>query len=328
MRRSSNVVLLLTHSGDYFTIDRVIAALSKRGAQPFRFDTDLFPTEVQISSHLSNFGLSYHLQVNGQLLDTQQVRAVWMRRIWAPQFSPSLDLRYREACTRESFAALEGFLDSLEQANWIDPLPNITQAENKLKQLRLASSVGLAIPPTLVSNQPESVRQFFKILQNDGNNMIAKLLTPLSASMTGSGFFLYTSRVTDLSALESLCHSPMVFQAEIPKKRELRAIAVQDQLFVGALDASHYADKTVDWRSAEPDACVWQPAELPVPVSNRLRAVLAQLNLSFAAFDLIETPEGEYVFLEVNPTGEWGMLERDLNYPIADTIANALLNPV
>jgi hypothetical protein len=40
---------------------------------------------------------------------------------------------------------------------------------------------------------------------------------------------------------------------------------------------------------------------------------------------LICTPSGEYVFLEVNPGGEWGMLERDLRLPISEAIAEALL---
>lgn len=328
MQRSSDVILLLTHSGDYFTIDRVIAALLKRGVQPFRLDTDLFPTEVQISSQLSNSGFSYRLQQGDRSIESEQVRAVWMRRIWTPQLGPTLVPVFRDACMRESMAALAGFFDSLKQADWLDPLSYINQSENKLRQLRLAVSVGLPIPQTLVSNDPETVQQFFQRIQSSGGNIIAKLLTPLSTGMTGSSFFLYTSQVNDLSALESLRHSPMVFQAEVPKRRELRVIAVQNHLFVGALDARRYADKTMDWRCADPDDCVWQPAELPNAVSDCLRKLLKRLKLSFAAFDLIETPTGEYVFLEANPTGEWGMLERDLNYPIADAIADALVNPI
>jgi glutathione synthase/RimK-type ligase-like ATP-grasp enzyme len=57
---------------------------------------------------------------------------------------------------------------------------------------------------------------------------------------------------------------------------------------------------------------------------KQLQAMLVRLGLSFGAFDLIETPSGEYIFLEINPVGEWGMLERDLDYPIADTIAKLL----
>ncbi|MEM8805469.1 MAG: MvdC family ATP-grasp ribosomal peptide maturase, partial [Cyanobacteria bacterium P01_G01_bin.38] len=33
-----------------------------------------------------------------------------------------------------------------------------------------------------------------------------------------------------------------------------------------------------------------------------------------------------HVFLEVNPCGEWGMLERDLGYSISGAIADALLS--
>jgi glutathione synthase/RimK-type ligase-like ATP-grasp enzyme len=52
---------------------------------------------------------------------------------------------------------------------------------------------------------------------------------------------------------------------------------------------------------------------------------MSELGLVYGAIDLICTPAGEYVFLEVNPGGEWGMLERDLGLPIADAIARALL---
>ncbi|MBV9211537.1 MAG: MvdC family ATP-grasp ribosomal peptide maturase, partial [Acidobacteria bacterium] len=73
--------------------------------------------------------------------------------------------------------------------------------------------------------------------------------------------------------------------------------------------------------------CRWQKALLPVEVSKGLDALMYGLGLVFGAIDLIRTPAGEHVFLEVNPGGEWGMLERDLGLPIADAIARALLLP-
>jgi glutathione synthase/RimK-type ligase-like ATP-grasp enzyme len=53
---------------------------------------------------------------------------------------------------------------------------------------------------------------------------------------------------------------------------------------------------------------------------------MSELGLVFGAIDLICTPEGEHVFLEVNPAGEWGMLERELSLPISDAIAGALMS--
>jgi glutathione synthase/RimK-type ligase-like ATP-grasp enzyme len=43
---------------------------------------------------------------------------------------------------------------------------------------------------------------------------------------------------------------------------------------------------------------------------------------------MIRRPDGEYVFLEVNPQGEWGMLQKYLGYPIAQTIAEKLVNKI
>ena len=319
-----DAVLLLTHSGDYFTIDRVAEALSRRGAKPFRFNTDQFPAAVRLSARFSISGLTHRLEEGEQSLASEEVRSVWMRRLWQPKLPSELAPKFRESCARESRAALEGFLDSLSEALWVDDLQRISEAENKQRQLKIARKVGLQIPRTLVTNHPEEARAFFPEV---GGKMVAKLLTPLSYSMEGSSFFLYTSTVReqDLAEAESLRYSPMVFQEQIPKRRELRVIFVAGNLFVGALDASRYSATATDWRRAKAEECVWEQAELPSQVAGCLNAFMAEFGLHFGAFDFIETPDSEYVFLEINPTGEWGMIERDLGYPISDAIAGALL---
>lgn len=324
MYQSRDVVLLITHSGDFFTIDKVSQAIQKRGALPFRLDTDKFPQEVQLKAHMGKFGSNYTLKYGDYSINSEQVQAVWMRRVWYSQLSENLALYFRAACVRESSATLEGFWDGLRDARWVDNLQRINVAENKLYQLRLAQEVGLTIPQTVVTNLPEEARELF---YNVNGKMIAKLLTPLSYSMEGSSFFLYTSAVQEKDLLEadSLRYCPMVFQEQIPKLRELRIVYVNGNLFVGALDALRYKNSTVDWRHASSDACLWEYHELPDEIAIRIKMYMLRLGLTFGAFDFIQTPSEEYVFLELNPTGEWGMLERDLDYPISEAIAEALL---
>lgn len=319
-----DVVLLLTHSGDYFTVDRVAEALSKRGAQPFRLDTDQFPMAVRLSARLGSDKLCHRLEYGERSVGTDEVQAVWMRRLWQPKLSQELAPQFLESCARESLAALCGFLDSLSEVRWVDTLQHIWVAENKLRQLRVAREVGFQIPRTLVTNDPKQVREFFQEVQG---KMVAKLLTPLSTSMEGSSFFVYTSTVreSDLVEAETLRYSPMVFQEQIPKLRELRVVFVAGTLFVGALDAKSYSELTMDWRRATPQGCLWEPDELPREVASCIHSFMASFGLIFGAIDLIRTPAGEHIFLEVNPTGEWGMLERDLGFPIASAIADALL---
>ena len=131
-------------------------------------------------------------------------------------------------------------------------------------------------------------------------------------------------RPEDLEDAGGLRHSPMVFQENVPKEVELRVACAGDELFVGAIDARGTAG-TTDWRAAAPSEVSWQAGELPAETAVRLRRLLRRLGLVYGAVDLIRTPDGRHVFLEVNPGGEWGMLERDLGLPVSEALASALL---
>ena len=155
-------VLLLTHSTDYFTVDRVAEDLLRRRVRSFRLNTDWFPQRVRLSSRLDVGELHYTVEDFGQSLLVEEIQAVWMRKIWMPKLSEHLQPQFREACIRESMAALEGFLDGLRAVHWVDSLPKIRQSGNKLYQLRVARSVGLQIPRTLVTNDSEQVQAFFQ----------------------------------------------------------------------------------------------------------------------------------------------------------------------
>ncbi len=316
-------VLLVTHRADHFTIDRVAAAVARRGGRPFRFDSDQFPATVRLSAHSGVDGERRVIDVDGSVLDIAQVRAVWARRMWPAALDPALDERFRGACERESRAALEAFLGGLSDAHWINAPAADRRAGDKLLQLRLARTHGLAVPETLLTNDPGAARTFF---DRAGGDVVAKMLTPFSTSMEGDGAFVYTSPVTeqDLRDAGALRHSPMLFQRRVPKALELRVATVRGRHFVGAVDATATVEGREDWRRSEAGATAWVRGTLPEPVGSALRALLSALGLEYAATDLIVTPEGEHVFLEVNPGGEWGMLERDLDLGISDALADAL----
>jgi MvdC family ATP-grasp ribosomal peptide maturase len=321
-----DTVLLLTHRGDYYTVDRVAEAIARRGAKTFRFDTDRFPREVRLAAHLSAAGnFRYAIEDGAGACDTGAVRAVWARRIWLPELDENLDPKFRQMCLRESTAALRGFLDGLHGARWVNDRRREDDAENKLLQLRCAHAAGLRIPRTLLTNDASRAREFFR---ENGGALVAKLLTPLSVGMGADSAFVYTNevRASDLEDAGGLRHSPMVFQENIRKSLELRIAYVAGKFFVGALDASRTTRGQVDWRRAAPGECQWQRGDIPPELEVQLTALMHKLQLVYGAIDIIRTPEGEHVFLEVNPGGEWGMLERDLDLPISEAIADALLD--
>ena len=321
---SRDAVLLLTHSGDFYTIDLVSQALARRGVRPIRFNTDLFPSSIKLSARAGDERTAHLFTEAGEQISAAEVRAVWARKLWSPRMADDLDERYRLMCVEESIAALEGFLDALHDARWVNDLQRQRDAENKQRQLRLAARAGLRVPRTLVTNDPAAARQFFA--ETEGQT-VAKLLRPITVSMDAVKPFVYTNRVReeDLAGAEALRHSPMVFQELIPKACELRVAYVAGETFAGALDVSGTSRGHTDWRRVAPEECRWQKAQLPTEVASGLHALMSELGLVFGAADLICTPSGEYVFLEVNPGGEWGMLERDLGLPISEAIAETLL---
>jgi len=325
-----DVVLLVTHSGDYYTVDRVAEELARRGVRPHRFDCDRFPTELSLSAALdvAPGACRRTLRDAGGPLDLDAVRAVWMRRLWLPTLDDELDPELRDGCMRESMAALLGFLDGLHDRRMVNRIEAERAAENKLRQLRVARRLGLDTPRTLVTNDPDEVIAFHAAL---GGRMVTKMLTPLTQSMSGRSAFVHTSvvRPEDLEDLEGLRHSPMVFQEHVEKAHELRVAVVATagggECFAGAIDATRSDAGQVDWRKSAPDQAVWRPGALPDDVAARLLELVGALELMYGAVDLIVTPEGRHVFLEVNPAGEWGMLERDAGLPIAAALARALL---
>jgi len=313
--KRDNCVLLITHRQEPFCTDRVARGLLQRGVRAIRLNTDDFPQKLELQAELGN-PTGAKLLFEGKEF---RVDAVWYWRLWAPRLDEQLSAQHREAASRESMTALRGLLDLLSDVPWIDPIDVNLAAENKTRQLALAQAVGLSIPPTLITADPEAARRFYE--QHDGN-VVTKLQNSLGYSMKGGGGFP-TRKLSpsDLKALDSLRQCPMMFQRFITKAKELRIAWVDGRVFVGALDGAACG---VDWRYEAKDA-PWENHELPNHVHAQLTALMKRLGLRQGAIDLILTPDGDYVFLEVNPHGEWGMLERDLGLPIGEAIAEALV---
>jgi glutathione synthase/RimK-type ligase-like ATP-grasp enzyme len=318
--RPASTVLLVTHAADHFTVDRVAHGVACRGLAPVRLDTDRFPGQVQLTARAGRDGVSARLRAPGIDVAMAAVHSVWLRRVASPPRPDGLSELEAAQCVRESRAALEAFLAAASDARWLDPLSVVRRAENKLVQLREAQRAGLRVPRTVIGNDPDDVRALWDAC---GGDVVTKMLTPVAQAM-GPAPAMYTTRLTadDLEELDGLALSPMVFQERVDKQRELRVVYVAGRCFTGARDAC--GD---DWRRPGSGAGPWQPDELPDEVASQLDAAMRGLGLGFGAADLVRARDGTHHFLEVNPVGEWGMLERDLGLPIADAIAEQLCRP-
>lgn len=313
-------MVLLSHRADHFTIDKVAQGVADAGFFPLRIDTDAFPESRSLSVEASG-PVWFDDGARAHRLDG--ARGVWTRRVW-PGPHASASHVHRLACQAACVEQLTGALLHLRFARWVNPWSAQVAAESKLLQLREAAKVGLRVPPTLVTNDAREVKAFAK----RHGPLVTKLLVPLSQSMAGDGPFFYTTRV-DLkngAGLEGLKAAPQIFQPLLEKRSELRVIAVDGKLFTGAIDTQSVPHARLDWRRAtSADSAQWTRAQLPAKAAAATLKLMRVLGLVYGAFDFIVPKVGAPWFLEVNPAGEWGFLERDLGFPIAAAISTALV---
>jgi hypothetical protein len=172
---TSDVVLLVTRSDDFYTVDRVAEELARRGAVPVRVDTDRFPATLALTAELDGAGWRHVLDTGTERVPAEAVVAVWVRRMGPPALGDELDPAFREGCAREATAALRGFLGGLAGRRFVNPPEADHAASDKLRQLRLARELGLEVPPTIVTNDPDRARDFYAAHRGD---VVAKMLTP------------------------------------------------------------------------------------------------------------------------------------------------------
>lgn len=192
-------------------------------------------------------------------------------------------------------------------------------ASLKLHQLCVAQSVGLTVPRTYVSDSADAL-----IAVADEAPLLYKPLTWLA---TPSGEILFSKLVsrTDLLARrDALQVAPGIYQSYVKKARELRITIIDDFDYCVAIYSQERAETEVDWRR---DQLGVRCEQIPTPLDLRrkLLTLMNALGLRFGAIDVIEDENGEYVFLEVNPSGNWLWLEDRLGIPISAVLARKLM---
>ncbi len=156
--------------------------------------------------------------------------------------------------------------------------------------------------------------------------MVAKATRTGCATCNGEDFAVFTSEVLEqhLDALDSAKLSPAIYQALIPKRFDLRVTIVGRKIFAAAIDSQSDLAAQVDWRHTGNPKLPHHRIDLPEPIANQVLLMMDTLQLTFGAVDMIQTMNGEYVFLEVNPSGQWLWLDDMLGLGISDAVADWL----
>lgn len=303
-------------------IEAVARELARLGVAPVLFDR-VRPAESLVTYRLDDGSAGGELVTASGRVRLEDVGAVWWRvkpfslaEYGAEPLSPLERFIARE--WRSTLGSLSAFTP---EATWVNPRAADVLARDKPVQLAAAQRAGLAIPPTCISNDPAAVAGFVAAHEGEA------VYKPVTWYVDLPDRFIFTSQV----ALDEVAHdaedltvAPGIFQRRILKAYEVRATLVGEAIFAARIDSQDAPGAEVDWRRRQ-RAVRYTPWIVPDEMCQRLLMVHRSLGLVYGAYDLIVTPDDRYVFLEVNPVGQWLWLEHLTNLPISRALAELLL---
>jgi glutathione synthase/RimK-type ligase-like ATP-grasp enzyme len=285
------------------------------GARPVILDTADFPHLWRLTFEISTQNLPrFVLEHDGVEVDQDNLAGVWWRR--PRRYLAAGDIvesHLRQFVTMEAREAFEGWLLSLGRR--VINSPAAEAAARKIVQLQVAAQAGLRIPRTLATNSPKRARVF---CEGNGSETVFK---PFTAPFWR---LIPTQRITadTYEHLDAVAHAPVIFQEQIQKIADVRVAVVDGEMFAVRLQSTR-EDGPIDWRVDADLDCARH--SLPTPIEHALRQVLLRLGWRFAACDLGLMSDGEYVFFEANPGGQWLHAEIMVGHPISTSLARALL---
>ncbi len=237
----------------------------------------------------------------------------------AREADASLEIRFAENESRCAFLSFVSVLD----CKWVNRKESIVRvSSNKLYQQQIAQRCGLKTPQTIISNDPESVMAF----STKENGLLLKTLGYMKLDAAGNDF-LYSERFSHeelLNSPDAIQACPLFAQQYVEKRYEYRVMVIGNQVLACRIDSQASSMTRTDWRHYDFDNVEHIRVELPIIVQKHLLRFMRKIELNYGAIDLIEMPNGEYVFLEVNPCGQWGWIEHYAELSIPQAVASML----
>lgn len=295
------MIRLITESRDH-TINRVIDNLILLNLPFERINTDQLTL----------------LTINNFKID-ESVKIIYNRRgsynVLPPFSYPPYLWRYLKKETNDVIFLLEQL--ECESIYRIGSL----QAEltnNKLLNLKTAEDVGFKIPKTIITNSKKDLLKFYKkhkkIITKDLKYPVSWIKRKKKQYL-GKGTFLVNKNHID--SLNDF-FVPMIFQNFISRKFEIRTFFFIDMCFSVAIIPPN--NNIIDVRNSNKENRII-PYQLPKDIINQLIDLSKKLGINTFSSDIIFTKDDNYVFLELNPMGQYDFVDQFGYFDIPKKIA-------
>lgn len=241
------------------------------------------------------------------------VKVAWMRRLNDSDFDYSkvhkLD---RDTVRRECGAFFRNVYAVIQKSGCIciNDENLSKRIDNKAVQLMFAKEVGLKIPSTIISNDADEVADF--ATRHGGRLIVKPFFQELWEDEDGRA--LQLASVTFLEQIienkNSIKLCPNIYQELVEKAYELRVVVMGEEIYPVRIESQVAEATKIDWR-VDPGSCsILQEQDFPSEVRSKVLKFMRMCGMEFGSLDMIVTPEGDYIFLEINEQGQFLWLEK------------------
>ena len=317
-------VLIVTNKDD-ITVDFIIRELRGRKINYYRLNTEEIPSNIIISFDINKNKYKLFDKVKKIEVDLLEFTAVYFRRPSINNLEYIKDISNSERIYLKSELTfiLEGIYKILKNKYWLNNVYDIREAENKIYQLELAKKIGFNIPTAVISND---IMALININNDFNGDLVIKPIKSGNIKYNDKNCAIFTTeldknQVNDLNRIEAF---PVFAESNIHKKLDLRCIVVGKEVFCVAIYSQIEEDAKIDWRKSK-KILEHKEYKLPANIKKMCIALTQELNLNYSAIDMILDENDEYIFLEINPNGQWAWIENRLSLPISKSIVDLLV---
>ena len=316
------MILILSTPNDFDTKEVIDWLIHKR-AVFFRLnDEDLMNGQVEFYYNPKHIDQSYFKQ-DQCLIYLKDFNIIWFRKFgflknYEEEFGSNSDLvKYMYS----EFSILRTtILDILNHKKWLCKRTNMP---SKLKVLEIAHSCRLKIPDSLVTSSKEKLNLFFH--QNKCSMITKSLGEGKNLVYDNFVFPFFTLKMESINQIGDK-FSPSFIQKRIEKKYELRIFYIDGNFYSMVIFSQNNPKTIEDFRNYDlENPNRFEPYTLPRNIQVKLNKMMNLLGLNTGSIDMIKATDDNYYFLEINPSGQFGMTAAPCNYPLYELVADYLI---
>ena len=224
-------IFIITHQAG-FEVDPVIDRLKSLKLPFVRFNQDDGDNISKVGFLRSDSKENIFWTSDNKSVSLTNVGCAWFQQ--PPPFTGQPD-NFEQAVQRNNLIAfLEATFDFLP-VKWLNRVANARRAANKVLQLHLAPSVGLAVPNTCISNDPLTVRSFCSKGPSIVKNLNSSWIAQENDAVVSSTKFVQDDYIKDDQAI---IFCPLIYQQFIERRYDYRVVILGDATFVSRCDST------------------------------------------------------------------------------------------